>query len=149
MIAGVADEPDPPRKVYGFKDREFKRDNRPASASQPPMPTARDLARMAGPVVKTGPAAGPKARDPNDVHHALLRNRVAEKKTGGDEVEIKVIKSKRKRDYWFLMVAGNLAIVLPCVILGPNPMTLGAAGGGIIIYSVGLTWIMWQVMGKY
>ncbi len=145
----MADEPDPPRKVYGFKEREFKRDNRPASASQPPMPTAKDLAKMAGPVVKTGKPAGPKATDPNDVYAAMQRNRAAEKKFGGDEVEIKVIKSKRKRDYWFLLITGNLAIVMPCLILGPNAMTLGAGGAGIILYTLGLTWIMWQIMGKY
>jgi hypothetical protein len=145
----VADEPETPRKVYGFKDREFKRDNRPASASQAPMPTAQELAILAGPVVKTAKPAGVKASDPNDVHHALQRNRAVEKKIGGDEVEIKVIKSRRKRDYWLLLICGNLAIVAPIAILGANAMTLGAGLGGVIIYSIGLTWVMWQIMGKY
>src|SRR5690606_38609477 len=30
----VPDEPDPPRKVYGFKEREFKRDNAPATGGE-------------------------------------------------------------------------------------------------------------------
>lgn len=144
----MADEADPPRKVYGFKDREFKRDNAPASQAAP-MPTAKELARMAGPVVKTGQPAGPKAGDPNDVYAVLERNRVSEKKFGGDEVEFKKIPSRRKRDYWLLLICGNLAILAPGVILGASATTMSAVAGGLLLYSLGLTWIMWQVMGKY
>jgi len=146
----VPDETDPPRKNYGFKERTFKRDERPASASRPPV-TVQDLAKLAGPVTRSTPvpSTAPKADDPNDPFATLQRNRAAEKKSGGDDIEIRQVSSRRKRDYWFLIIAGNLAIILPSFILGPNAMTLGAGLAGVIIYSLGLTWVMWQVMGRY
>lgn len=150
MAGGVPDETDPPRKNYGFKERTFQRDERPSSASRPPV-TTQDLAKLAGPVTRSTPVPSnaPKPTDPNDVHAAMQRNRAAEKKSGGDDIEIRPVSSRRKRDYWFLLIAGNLAIVLPCVILGANAMTVVAGLAGIIVYSLGLTWIMWQVMGRY
>ena len=150
LAGGVPDETDPPRKNYGFKEREFKRDERPSSASRPPV-TTQDLAKLAGPVAHSGQnkVFTPKPDDPNDIHAVLQQNRGAEKKFGGDDVEIQVIKSRRKRDYWFLLITGNLAIVVPCVLLGLNPMTFVFGLAGTIIYSLGLTWVMWQVMGKY
>ena len=150
MARSVPDETDPPRKNYGFKEREFKRDERPSSLSRPPV-TVQDLAKLAGPVTRSVPIPSntPKAGDPNDVHAVLQRNRVAEKKSDGDAVEFKKIPSRRKREYWLLLICGNLAILAPSVILGANAMTVGAGLGGVIIYSIGLTWVMWQVMGKY
>ena len=55
-------EPDePPRKNYGFKDRAFQRDN-PLSSDAPPLPTAQELAKMAG---GPAPAPGLAWRDPH------------------------------------------------------------------------------------
>ena len=144
----MPDETDPPRKNYGFKEREFKRDNRPASASQPPIST-QDLAKLSGPVVRSGPVAAgtPKATDPNDVYAVLQQNRTAEHDSGGDEVVIRQIKSRRTRDYWLLLVGGNLVLAGVGLFLGG--IALIFALGGVVIYSCGLTWVMWQVMGKY
>jgi len=141
---------DPPRKVYGFKEREFKRDNAPATGT-PSMPTAKELAMMAGDPVKTGRggATGAKADDPNDVYRALQQNRSAEHGHNLDQVEIREIKSRRKRDFWLLLVGGNLLIVGLVAVLGPNVVTIMFGFGGVVIFSIGLTWIMWQVMGRY
>lgn len=145
----AAPEEDPPRKVYGFKDREFKRDNAP-TGSVPPPPTVKELAMMAGPVIPSPKGAtGPKAGDPNDVYSALQHNRTIEKMHGGDQVEIRQIKSKRVRDFWLLLIGGNLLIVGVVVVLGLNPVTVIFGLGGVILFSVGLSWIMWQVMGRY
>jgi uncharacterized integral membrane protein len=121
---------DPPRKKYGFKDREFPRDNAPAAGN--PLPTAKELAMMAGPVAPTASKAPPepKAGDPNDV-------------------EIKVIKSRRKRDFWLVLVGGNLAIIGAVWFSGINVTTVVFGLAGLIVFSIGLSWIMWQVMDRY
>lgn len=78
----VPDEPDPPRKNYGFKDRDFKRDNA-LKSTEPPPPTAKELAIMSGPVANHGKAAvgSAKVEDPNDVYAVLQENRTVEKNT--------------------------------------------------------------------
>jgi hypothetical protein len=140
---------DPPRKNYGFKERDFKRDNAPSSGSAP-MPTAKELAVLAGPVTPSPKGATkPKAGDPNDVFAALQQNRRVEQRHGGDQIEIRKIKSKRWRDFWLLLVGGNLLIVGSVVGLGPNVVTVMFGFGGVILFSISVTWIMWQVMSRY
>jgi hypothetical protein len=145
----VPDEPDPPRKHYGFKEREFKRDNVvPPGAA--PMPTARDLAKSAGhhhnPAARKSEA---RPDDPNDVYGVLHANRLAAKKHGLNEVEIKHIKSRRKRDFWLVIVGGNLAIIASVWFAGINPITVIFGLAGLIVFSIGFSWIMWQVMDRY
>ena len=146
----VPDEPDPPRKNYGFKDRDFKRDNA-LKSTEPPPPTAKELAIMSGPVANHGKAAvgSAKVEDPNDVYAVLQENRTVEKKHGLSEVEIREIKSRRKRDYWLLLIGGNLAIVGAVALSGFNIVSVIFGLSGLIVFSIGTTWIMWQVMNKY
>jgi hypothetical protein len=144
----VPDEPDPPRKFYDFKEREFVRDNAPGG---PPPPSVQELAKLAGvhhdPRPRTG---GPKAGDPNDVYQVLARNRSAEQQHNLDAIEIrKRARSRRLVDFWVVLVGGNLAIIGSVVLLGPNVVSVLFGFGGAIIFSVGLTWIMWQVMDRY
>src|SRR4051812_45454977 len=126
----MADETDPPRKHYGFKEREFKRDNHRVSSATP-MPTAKDLAKLADASPSSvGKAFSPdraatgvnqrsghgapltpnqsRQEDPNDVRSVLLRNREVEKKFGGDEIGIKKVSSRRKRDYWLVFLAAEI-----------------------------------------
>jgi hypothetical protein len=140
---------DPPRKNYGFKEREFTRDNVRAPADAP-MPTAKELAIMAGPpaAAAKGPT-GPKATDPNDVYAVLEENRANERQLGKDEIVIKKIKSKRRRDYLLLLVLGNLSIVTMVALGGFNPVSMIFGLSGIIVLSLGATWIMWFVMDRY
>jgi hypothetical protein len=159
LIRIVPDEPDPPRKHYGFKEREFKRDN-VTTPGEAPMPTARDLAMSAGNHHKPAPrhpapkadqsAVGPaKADDPNDVYAVLQANRQAARKHGLNEVEIKEIKSRRAREFWLLLVGGNLAILGGVYLSGINVITVIFGLAGLIIFSLGLSWVMWQVMDRY
>jgi hypothetical protein len=142
---------DPPRKVYGFKDRDFKRDNAPASAAPPP-PTVKELAMMAGaPTIDPRHKAAPTAKrdDPNDVYAVLQQNRQAAAKHGLNEVEIKKVKSRRKRDFWLIIVGGNLAIIGGVWLSGINVITVIFGLAGLILFSLSVSWIMWQVMDKY
>jgi uncharacterized integral membrane protein len=139
---------DPPPKTYGFKEREFKRDNATGPADAPP--SAKDLAMMAGPVVKSPKGAtGPKVDDPNDVFAALQKNRAIEKEHGLDHVEIRKVKSRRKKDYWILLIGGNLAIVATVLFAGPNVVSVLFGFAGVILFTISATWIMWQVMDRY
>jgi hypothetical protein len=128
---------------------EFQRDNVRAAADAP-MPTAQELAKMAGPPTATAKgSAGPKANDPNDVYAVLEENRTRERQLGKDEIAIKKIKSKRRRDYLLLLVLGNLAIVTMVALGGFNPISMIFGLAGIIILSLGATWVMWFVMDRY
>lgn len=151
----MPDESDPPRKHYGFKEREFKRDNA-LSSEVPPMPTAKELAQLAtqrGPASAGNPPKPPVApartADPNDVHAVLQLNRTTEKKFGRDEIEIKKVKSRRAREFWFILVGGNLAIIGAVWLSGMNVISVVFGLAGLIVFSLGLSWIMWQVMDRY
>ncbi len=125
---------DSPRKSYRMKPREFQRVN-----------------AAPGSVAKPGVASGahPAPVDPNDVHSILQQNRAVERRDGHHEVVIKTKKSKRKRDYWMLLVGGNL-LTVALVALGPlNPISLVFGLAGLVIISLGTTWIMWFVMDDY
>ena len=140
---------DPPPKVYGFKEREFKRDNvrTPGTA---PQPTAKELAVMAGPVTASPKGAtGPKAGDPNDVYAALQQNRAIEKNLTGDEIEIRKIKSRRWRDYWLILLSSEMLLGTVTVLGRGSPIIFVCGLAGMVMVGVGITWIMWQVMDRY
>ena len=148
----MPDESDPPRKVYGFKERAFQRDNAPSSA-EAPAPTAKELAMMsttAAPVTgRSETTNAPKPDDPNDVYAVLRANRAVEDRAGLSDLEIREIKSRRKRDYWLLLIGGNLAILGTVALSGFNPISAVFGLAGLVVFSLGLTWVMWQVMNKY
>lgn len=140
---------DPPPKTYGFKEREFKRDNaRPSEAA--PMPTAKDLAKMAGPVIRspTG-ATGPKAGDPNDVFNALQKNRAIEQAHGLDQFEIRKIKRRRMRDYCIIMVPTEVLLGTITYLGRGNPMVFVCGLAAMVMLGITITWIMWQLMDRY
>jgi hypothetical protein len=149
LIPPVPDEPDPPRKVYGFREREFKRDNAPAAGGET-VPSAQDLAKLAGfhhdPAARKSVA---KAGDPNDVHVVLQQNRKSEQQHNLDAIEIKETRSRRKREFWLLLVGGNLFILGGVWLSGINVLTVIFGLAALIIFSLGLSWVMWQVMDRY
>ncbi len=140
---------DPPPKTYGFKERECPRDNAPSSAAAP-MPTAKELAKLAGPVVRspTG-ATGPKAGDPNDVYNALLKNRASEQAHGLDQFEIRQIKRRKMRDYMIIMVPTQVLLGTITFLGRGNPMVFVCGLAGMVTLGVTITWIMWQLMDRY
>lgn len=149
----MSDAPETPRKSYGFKPREFIRDNPPPSSpASSTAPTAGDLARLAGPTARQTPSApGPKAGDPNDVYAVLERNRAHERKQGLDDFEIRKTSSRRKRDYWLVFLSVEIffgAIAGAGVVLG-NPFFFVGGIAAMVILGLAITWIMWQLMDRY
>ena len=80
----------------------------------------------------------------NEVHGILRENLARANATGLNELSPKSRrKSKRMRDYIFLLIAGNLVLAALSVLL---PL-LGIAF--LILYNVALVWVMWVVMDDY
>jgi hypothetical protein len=140
---------DPPPKTYGFKEREFKRDN-PHPSEAVPLPTAQDLAKMAGPVTPSPKGAtGPKAGDPNDVYNALLKNREIEQAHGLDQIEIRKVKRRKLRDYLIIMVPTQVLLGTITFLGRGNPMVFVCGLAGMVMLGVTITWIMWQLVDRY
>ncbi len=171
----MPEESDPPRKFYGLKESEFdevnKRSDHHASID------AKDLFRHAAgtgnamPARPTSGASGPdrntlsrpasslsgipnqpRAPGENDVHGILQDNLARANAAGLNELAEKPARpSRRKRDYWFLMVAGNalLAVLFASATASGNAFLMAFAAGGIGLISAGLTWVMWFVMDDY
>lgn len=114
---------DPPRKHYGLKAREFENLN--ASGKAPEKSTEHDIVAM------------------------LQQNRGVEQRHGKDQIEIKQAKSRRKRDYWMILVGGNLLILGLVAIARFNPISLLFGLSGVIVLSLSITWLMWFVMDDY
>jgi hypothetical protein len=117
-------EPDePPRKDYVMKEREFERVNA---------------------------VPGTQARSSeHDIHSILEQNRAVEQRKGLNEVVIKQTVSRRKRDFWLLFVPSNLLLAILTWQGRDNPFFLTAGLSAMVLVSLGLTWIMWFVMGDY
>ncbi len=155
----MQDKPDPPRKTYGFKPREFDRAN-PSRPDDPfdAAPPTRDpgiVAADSGAIdvndlIRSGAGAarplGSKATaNPSNDIHAMLRENLARADAAGlNNVTLPPKRtSKRTRDYLLLLFGGNLVLAVAFVL---QPVF---AGAGIVLYNIGLAWIMWLVMDKY
>jgi len=109
-------------KKFDLKPREFERLNTP------------------------GPAG--KGAE-HDVFAILQQNRSVEKQKGLNEVEIKETKSRRRRDYWLVLLGGNLLLGGVAVLGRSNAVVLVYDLAGFVIFNLGLTWVMWFVMDDY
>lgn len=154
----MPDAQDPPRKRYTFKPTEFenvngvRRDSPQHEAQPTPDPgvvpnekvriDVRDLTRAAAIPTAT---ARPAPRQGDNEVHAMLRENVARANAAGlNDVALPSKRiSRRTRDYVIALILGNAFLVVATVI---SPV-FGAAG--LIIYNLGLTWIMWFVMDAY
>ncbi len=125
----VPDEADPPRKTYAFKPKEFERLNepRPEGETAPPPPAANDVFAIREQIRRREIAAGMDELKPVERPAA----------------------NRRRRDYWLLLVAGLALLGGIVAVLGLNPMTVVFGFAGSILYTIGLTWVMWFVMGRY
>lgn len=144
----MPDESDPPRKFYGLKDAEFDAVNQRSDQQQ--RIDVRDHFSSAA-AVSGIPVPKPTAKE-NDVH-GLLRDNVARANAAGlNELTEKPRRpSKRKRDYWFLMISGNaiLALLFVMATAQGNAFLMAFSAAGIGLISAGLTWVMWFIMDDY
>ncbi len=154
----MPDAPDPPRKRYTFKPTEFENVNgvrreSPLHEAQPPpdpgiVPTekvridVRDLIHNAAIPSATSQPAPPNGE--NEVHAMLRENLARANAAGLNHVALPPKRiSRRTRDYVIALILGNALLAVATLI---QPV-FGAAG--LIIYNLGLTWIMWFVLDGY
>jgi hypothetical protein len=114
------DEADPPPRKFTLKAKDFTRENVP---STPPPPT---------------------------VHEVLQANLTVQK-----SIEPKVLphlydrRTKRRKDYWITMIAGNLLAAGCALLLPSNAVALVYLLAFVVIFNVSLLWVMFQIMDKY
>ncbi|MBS0664204.1 MAG: hypothetical protein JSR48_13140 [Verrucomicrobia bacterium] len=148
--------PEAPRREVRFKDREFERDNPPVQGvDAAPAFDVRDLLELANKAPKAPPADSPLPPSiappaTNDVHAILRANLERERERGLYEVAMgKRRPSRRKRDYWALLIGLNALLVAFAFVIGLNVVTAVYTFSGIILITIGLTWIMWFIMDDY
>ena len=153
----MRDEPDPPRKHYQFKPREFERVNdHPGHAAPDSDPAVRPARIDVHDHFKAANASAPAPRSPqpkateNDVHGILRDNLDRANVAGLNDLAPKVRRrSRRKRDYWLLLLTVNAFFAFVMFGLNANPMTRLYGLAGFIMFTLGLTWVMWFVMDDY
>ena len=166
MSTTPADVPDPPRKFYGLKPREFDYVNGPPRTFAPEeVPTEPDpgiTSAPAGPITVEAlrlVAAGDKpllghnqpATRANDVHGLLAANRQRALRSGEFALTPQPKRvSRRKRDYWTLVLISNVGILGFMALLGGFNLLMMLVGlGAGLFLTAALTWIMWFVMDDY
>lgn len=148
----MRDDPEPPPRNFQLKPRDFDSVNGPGRqrpADGAPTDVRGHLrAANAGQTRALGQGGG--AKRPNDVQ-ALMRDHAAKMRRADlDEVTLRPRRaSRRKRDYWIVLIPLNAFFAF--FAFGPfrNPMTFAFGIGGMIIVTVGLTWVMWFIMDDY
>jgi len=95
------------------------------------------------------PKTAPEKSVEHDVFSILQQNRAVEQRHGHDEIEIRPKRSRRKRDYWLLLVGGNLLILGLVALARFNPISVIYGFSGVVILTLSLTWVMWFVMNDY
>ena len=114
------DEDAPAPRKFTFKDKEFARENVRAT---PPAPSV----------------------------HEILRDNLTVQKSVEPEVlpNLRDRRTKRRRDYWVLMLTVNPVIAAFGWIFYGDPVGSIYLLAFFVLFNVGLPWIMFKVMDKY
>jgi hypothetical protein len=160
----MPDDSDPPRKFYQLKSAEFERLNQPPREAEPAEPTpakpgaeldpsqridVRDLARQANENTPLLGVNSPANRD-NEVH-AMLRENLAHADAAGLNAlkPVKKRSSRRKRDYWRVMLVVNAFFAFWAFGPYANPVTFVYGLGGMVFFTSGFTWVMFLIVEDY
>ncbi|MEX0325392.1 MAG: hypothetical protein AB3N33_04820 [Puniceicoccaceae bacterium] len=84
---------------------------------------------------------------PVDARQILQEN--TEKGLANESFTITERPRRKRRDYLVLMVLGNLLLLIPLLLFLPNLFISVSCLSGMVLYSVGISWVMWGVMGDY
>ncbi|GAB5561531.1 MAG: hypothetical protein SynsKO_31780 [Synoicihabitans sp.] len=87
---------------------------------------------------------------PNDVRAWREDQRKIEKQAGVDDLgSLDDKRQKRRRDFWTLFLLNNGFFGVLMIANPRNPVVLIYGLGGIIMGSIGIYWILYQLMRKY
>jgi hypothetical protein len=150
----MADDSDPLRQNYGFKPREIDALNAPTHQAQPLPPVrVQDLINHAVAPPRPGAVAKPSPLAQDNEVHAMLRANVARDNAHGlnELVPLEKRPSRRRRDFWFLVISGNLLLGLIAIASGGirNPMVFASSAAGMGMITACLYWVMFHIMDDY
>lgn len=131
----------PTRRGDSTSSRQRNSRTSTACAPIPPQPSSAHLILPPPP----RPPSQKLSPPPSNEVHAILRDNAARAEAAGlNRLSEKTRRpSRRKRDYFLTLVVGNIVLFASSALMP----VFGAAG--LIIFNVGLTWIMWFVMDDY
>ena len=64
-------------------------------------------------------------------------------------LEVKPRESRKKFDYWVVMISVNSLLILIMILGWDNLILRVYLASGIVIFSSAFTWIMWSVLSHY
>ena len=162
-VAMPEDPPDPPRKFYGLKPRDFEAVNGPPRAPAPgEIPAGPDpgvAAAAAGPIeihALTAAAAGNQpvlgsnapVNRPNEVHALLALNLRHDQTAGHYALKPGEDRQKKRRVqiYWAMLVLVDLPLGLFAWSIGPRyAIPFVCAIGGFGFFTAWWTWKTWAL----
>jgi hypothetical protein len=147
----MRDEPDPPRKFYQLKPKEFEIVNAPVSAASADSSPTHVRGHLRAANKTSAVPTPPPVAAPNEIQ-AILKDNLARANAAGlnDVSPGPKRRSRRKRDYWLVMVCGTTVLGTIAIKTGPGqPIPFTYAVGGLALFNFALWWIMWQVMDDY
>lgn len=156
MLPAMQDEPDPPRKFYGFKPREFERANPapPQPPSETPVPAPGIPVADSGKIdlhelIRAGAGNGPqlgtnavKNRD-NEIHGILRDNLKHDLAAGHYELGVLDDSKRRRRirNYWIALVAFDTPVAAFMFWIGHGAaIPFVCAIASMAIFTSWLTW---------
>jgi hypothetical protein len=155
----MVDEPDPPRKHYQLKPKEFELLNDPPSAFTPqghkPDPQIEGQPIDVREIYQQAQTPGPvlqKSRVPmaNDVHAILAENLARANAAGLNTLKPKPKRrSRRTRDYFLMIVPLNAFFGFAAFGPYANPVTFVYGIGGMALSTVAVTWVMFFIVEDY
>jgi hypothetical protein len=159
----MPDESDPPRKFYDLKPKEFERVNETPAAAAPDLRAdpgilpakreridARDLARQGTGKGQLLDGTNAAANRPNQIHVVLQENLAKANAAGLNDLAPMVKRpSRRKRDFWLVLVPVNAFFAFAAFGPFANPVSFVYGVGGMAFFSAALTWVMFGVMDDY
>lgn len=112
--------PEPPRPKLRLGQKEFTDVNRSVEASTPPISVHAILAE--------------------NLQHAVPHEQVPEPRRR---------RSRRTRDYWLCVVLGNALFGGVAFCFRHHPIVFVSSVAACTLFTVGLSWVMWQLMDDY
>ena len=143
-------EPEPPRREFRFKPAAFESANRAVDPTLGDFPIdVKNLNRQAAPSSPPPAASAPPPAE-NEIHAILRANLARDQAKGENEVVPQNRRpSRRKRDFWLLLIGGNLLVAGTVGVLQKNVVTVVFGFSAMVFFSLGLIWVMWVVMDDY
>jgi len=97
---------------------------------------------------RNNPRPEDELRPPIDSIEILRQNQKARSPTE-QPVNLAPPQSRRRRDYWTILIAGNAAIATMVAVMHKNVAVLVFGLSGAVVFSIGVTWVIWVVMDDH